>query len=99
MFDLSGNILILTGTPGAGKSSTARSLVGASVTSAVPLHSDDFWHFIKKGAIPPYLPESRKQNEVVMAVFAAAGYAKGGQIVIAVTILVARKLAKAAHDP
>jgi hypothetical protein len=42
----------------------------------VHLHSDDFWHFIKKGAIPPYLPESRKQNEVVMAVLAKASFAQ-----------------------
>ena len=84
MFDLPGNILILTGTRGAGKSTTARSLVAASVAPAVHLHSDDFWHFIKTGAIPPYLPESRKQNEVVMAVLAKAaeGYAKGGYFVV-----------------
>jgi chloramphenicol 3-O-phosphotransferase len=84
MFDLPGNILILTGTPGAGKSSTARSLVAASDAPAVHLHSDDFWHFIKKGAIPPYLPESRNQNEVVMAVLANAAeeYAKGGYFVV-----------------
>lgn len=84
MFDLLGNILILTGSPGAGKSTTARSLVAASIAPAVHLHSDDFWHFIKKGAIPPYLPESRKQNKVVMAVLAKAaeGYANGGYFVV-----------------
>jgi broad-specificity NMP kinase len=84
MFDLPGNILILTGSPGAGKSTAARSLVAASVAPAVHLHSDDFWHFIRKGAIPPYLPESRHQNEVVMAVLAKAaeGYAKGGYFVV-----------------
>jgi chloramphenicol 3-O-phosphotransferase len=80
MFDLPGNILILTGSPSAGKSTTARSLVAASVAPAVHLHSDDFWHFIQKGGIPPYLPESRDQNEVVMGVIATAaeGYAEGG---------------------
>lgn len=48
------------------------------------LHSDDFCHFIGKGAVPPYLPESQKQNEVVMAVVARAaeGYAKGGYFVV-----------------
>ena len=78
MFDLPGNILILTGSPGAGKTTTAGSLVAASVTPAVHLHSDDFWHYIRKGAIPPYHAESRKQNEVVMGVIATAteGYAQ-----------------------
>ena len=84
MFNLPGDILILTGSPGAGKSTTARSLVAASSGPAVHLHSDDFWHFIRKGAIPPYLPESLHQNEVVMAVLAqpAEGYAKGGYFVV-----------------
>ena len=56
----------------------------ASSGPAVHLHSDDFWHFIKKGAIPPYLPESLHQNEVVMSVLAGAAeeYAKGGYFVV-----------------
>jgi tRNA uridine 5-carbamoylmethylation protein Kti12 len=84
VFDLKGNILILTGTPGAGKSTTSRSLVAASSGPAVHLHADDFWHFIKKGAIPPYLSEGRKQNEVVLGVVAQAaeGYAKGDYFVV-----------------
>jgi len=84
MFDLPGHILILTGSPGAGKTTTARSLVAASAAPAVHLHSDDFWHFIQKGAIPPYLPESRKQNKVVIGILAKAseGYAKGGYFVV-----------------
>jgi hypothetical protein len=84
MFDRSGHILILTGSPGAGKSTTARSLVAASGGPAVHLHADDFWHFIRKGAIPPYLPEANGQNEVVMAVVAQAaeGYARGGYFVV-----------------
>jgi tRNA uridine 5-carbamoylmethylation protein Kti12 len=81
MFDLPGNVLILTGSPGAGKSTTARSLVAASSGPAVHLHSDDF---IRKRAIPPYLPESRAQNDVVIGVLAqaAAGYAKGNYFVV-----------------
>lgn len=84
MADLSGNILILTGPPGAGKTTTARSLVMTSDGPAVHLHSDDFWHFISKGVIPPYLPEAHKQNETVMTVLAKAadGYARGNYFVV-----------------
>ena len=84
MFDLTGNILVLTGSPGAGKSTTARSLVATSGGPAVHLHSDDFWHFIRKGAIPQYLTKARRQNEVVMGVLAhaAEGYAKGDYFVV-----------------
>ena len=79
-----GNILILTGPPGAGKTTTASSLAEISGGPAVHLHSDDFWHFIRKGYVPPYLPASRRQNEVVMNVIAAAAetYARGQYFVI-----------------
>jgi cytidylate kinase len=84
MSDMSGSILILTGPPGAGKSTTARSLVVASGEPAVHLHSDDFWHFIRKGMIPPYLPEAHTQNEVIMTVLAAAAekYAEGNYFTV-----------------
>jgi energy-coupling factor transporter ATP-binding protein EcfA2 len=84
MFDRSGHILILTGSPGAGKSTAARSLAAASAAPAVHLHADDFWLFIRKGAIPPYLPEAHSQNEIVIGVVAQAaeGYARGGYFVV-----------------
>lgn len=77
-------ILILTGTPGAGKTTTASTMAMSDGSPKVHLHSDDFWHFIKHGAIPPYLPEADQQNGVVIDVLAnvAAGYARGGYFVI-----------------
>ncbi|MBX5203777.1 AAA family ATPase [Rhizobium sp. NZLR1] len=79
-----GEILILTGPPGSGKTTTALALAEEPGSPKVHLHSDDFWHFIKNGALPPYLPEAHEQNAVVMDVLAgvAEGYAKGGYFVV-----------------
>lgn len=82
--DLAGEVLILTGSPGSGKTTTAAALAKAPGAPKVHLHTDDFWHFVKNGAIPPYLPEAHQQNMVVIDILAKAaeGYAKGGYFVI-----------------
>jgi adenylate kinase family enzyme len=79
----SGQVIVLTGPPGAGKSTVAR-VLAERLTPSVHLHSDDFWHYIKQGRIAPYLPEAHHQNQVVMNVLATAafGYAAGGYQVI-----------------
>jgi chloramphenicol 3-O-phosphotransferase len=79
-----GEILILTGPPGSGKTTTAEALALSPGSPKVHLHSDDFWHFIKNGVIPPHLPEAHEQNAVVVGVLAktATGYADGGYFVI-----------------
>ncbi len=63
-------VLILTGPPGAGKSTVADALVRAFGSPAVHLDSDAFWHFIKQGWIAPYLSEAQAQNQVVIEVLA-----------------------------
>ncbi len=80
---MSGTTIILTGPPGAGKSTTAASLA-ASYPKAVHLHTDDFWHYIVSGGIPPFLPESDSQNHTVLEVIAGAAftYAQGGFTVV-----------------
>ncbi|MGQ3382123.1 AAA family ATPase [Glutamicibacter sp. TV12E] len=76
---MSADALILTGPPGAGKTTTARALA-RTYPRCVHLRTDDFWHCIASGAIPPYLPEADEQNQTVMRVIrqAAFGYTAGG---------------------
>jgi cytidylate kinase len=84
LLDRRGELLILTGPPGSGKTTTAEALAAVPGSPKVHLHSDDFWRFIRHGAIPPYLPEAHAQNAVVVDVLAkvAATYAAGGYFVV-----------------
>jgi adenylylsulfate kinase-like enzyme len=82
--NLEGEVLILTGPPGSGKTTTAQAFTRKLGTPKVHLHADDFRHFIKNGAVAPYLPEAHAQNIVVADILARAaeGYAKGGYFVV-----------------
>ena len=75
----SGRLLVVTGPPGAGKSTVAR-LLADRYDPSVLVEGDKFFDFLATGAIEPWLPESNEQNEVVTrAASAAAGeYARGG---------------------
>jgi chloramphenicol 3-O-phosphotransferase len=77
-------ILILTGPPGAGKTTVARLLADSAEGPAVHLHTDDFFSAIRKGFVAPWLTESRSQNLTVSRVIAASAgaYALGGYAVI-----------------
>ena len=76
-------VLILTGPPGAGKTTTAR-LLAAGADRAAHVESDSFFHFIRAGYIEPWRPASHEQNTTVMRIVAgaAAGYADAGYFTI-----------------
>jgi predicted kinase len=76
-------VLILTGPPGAGKTTAAAALV-ARFPRAVHLESDRFFHFIRSGHVEPWRSESNDQNRVVMRIVAeaAARYASAGYFTV-----------------
>jgi tRNA uridine 5-carbamoylmethylation protein Kti12 len=67
-------VLILTGPPGAGKTTAARALA-ERCERAAHLESDRFFRFIASGYVEPWLPESHEQNTVVMRIVASAAAA------------------------
>lgn len=66
-----GSLLVVTGPPGAGKSSVAR-VLAELVSPSVLVGGDAFYAFLAAGAIPPWLPESHRQNQIVGRAAAAA---------------------------
>lgn len=73
------SLLIVTGPPGAGKSTVSRALAARFERSAL-VGGDAFFAFVARGAIPPWLPESHPQNEVVTraAALATGQFVDGG---------------------
>jgi ribosomal protein S18 acetylase RimI-like enzyme len=81
-------VLVLTGPPGAGKSTVSAGLIDAE-EQAVIIAGDQFWRAIERGHVAPFLPGSQQQNAVVTrALGAAAGaYAAGGYFTVVETIV------------
>ena len=65
------SLLVVTGPPGAGKSTVSRILAGDASPSAV-VTGDSFFAFLHRGGIDPRLPGAQEQNEAVTEAAAAA---------------------------
>ncbi|HZF28911.1 MAG TPA: AAA family ATPase [Gammaproteobacteria bacterium] len=79
-----GSLLVLSGPPGSGKTTIARTLADNAERSTVHLATDSFYVAIRKGFVAPFLPDAARQNAVVIDVIVEAmiGYANGGYDVI-----------------
>ena len=92
-------VLILTGPPGAGKTTTARILAG-QYARAVHVESDCFFRFISAGFVEPWKPESASQNGVVMSVVAeaASAYARADYFTVIDGIVLPRHFLRPIYE-
>ena len=76
-------LIVVTGPPGAGKSTVARLLSGMYDPSAL-VCGDDFFAMIDRGYLAPWTPAARRQNEIVIgaAASAAGSLARGGYTIV-----------------
>lgn len=83
-----GEVLVITGPPGAGKSTVAR-MLAERLDLAVLVRGDDVLGCVVSGFIEPWLAESDHQNSVALAATAAIAreYALGGFAVIVDAVL------------
>jgi cytidylate kinase len=66
-----GELVVVTGPPGAGKSAVSEELANCWQPSAL-VAGDVFFGMIKQGYILPWLPQARHQNTVIIEAAAAA---------------------------
>ena len=58
-------LLVVTGPPGSGKSTLSEVLADRWEPSVL-VEGDAFFAFLRRGAIPPWLPEAHAQNDVTV---------------------------------
>jgi len=76
-------LLVVTGPPGSGKSTVSEALADRWEPSVL-VEGDAFFRFLRRGMIPPWLPEAHAQNDTTVraAAAAAGGFAAGGMSVV-----------------
>jgi cytidylate kinase len=81
---VNGSVVILTGPPGAGKTTVAELLATTASVPTVHLTTDLFYRSIRAGFVLPFLPEAQRQNEVVIEaiVGTVVTFARGGYDVV-----------------
>ena len=77
------DLIVVSGPPGAGKSTVARALSGLFDPSAL-VSGDQFFAFIDRGFVAPWTAAAHRQNEVVVGAAAATAgrLATGGYTVV-----------------
>ena len=82
---MANRIVIISGSPGSGKSSVSKLLTENSpYDKAIHFHTDDFYHSIRKGYISPWRSEAEEQNSIIIEALTAsvAKLAIGGYEII-----------------
>jgi cytidylate kinase len=76
-------LVVVTGPPGSGKSTVSKALADRWEPSVL-VEGDAFFAFLRRGYVPPWLPEAHAQNDTVVRAAAAAtgGFAAGGMTVV-----------------
>ena len=82
--NVNGEVIILTGPPGAGKTTVAELLAINASVPTVHLTTDLFYRSIRAGFVLPFLPRAQQQNEVVIEaiVGTVVTFARGGYDVV-----------------
>jgi cytidylate kinase len=78
---MSARIVVISGAPGTGKTSVSRILAeNSTYDRAVHIHTDDFYQYIRKGYITPWLDGSGDQNNTMIEAAAASAkrFSAGG---------------------
>jgi cytidylate kinase len=81
---VNGELIIMAGAPGAGKTTVAELLATGAGTPTVHLTTDLFYRSIRTGFVLPFLPGAQAQNEVVIEAIVATvtTFARGGYDVV-----------------